>query len=357
MILKSFVLLLLFSTHAFAWGNRGHHTVCEAATYLVKDAKLREFMIARSNMMGHLCNIPDIYWRSLAPEQTALGNPTHFIDLEIIDLKIANVPLDYRALVKAYEGTENKMKPGTKIKSFVAEFGSLWWRADQFSRRAVDAGLELKKTVPPHTSAEQQDRELPYNQAFYQMFTSLGLMGHYVGDASMPYHTTYDYDGYAVGHGGVHVYYEDQGVDAQDPDLVSEIVKAGKKLQSLSKMKPHFLSADGVLAKMRELSIVSVQDIEKVSFIDPVTTPSKIEKGAEGREVRTPAIRKPITTVAKQFKPLITAEIARSAVLLALLWDEAYEKMEKPDLTLYRNYQYPLTPEFVPPDYFDLKSK
>lgn len=346
--------ILAFSTHSFAWGNRGHHTVCEAATYLVKDPGLRQFMTARSHMMGHLCNIPDIFWRGLGSDVTSLGNPTHYIDLEIIDLKISDVPLDYRALIKSYEGTDNKMKPGVKIKSFSTEFGSLWWRADQFYRRAVEAGVELKNEAPPKTSSEQQDQKLKYNQAGFRMLTSLGLMGHYVGDASMPYHTAYDYDGYSVGHGGVHVYYEDEGVDAQEPNLVSEVVQAGKKMQHLKKTMPKFLSAESVLQKMRELSIVSVRDIEAVVAIDPVMTLSKIEKRPGGKEVRTAALRKPISTVAQKFKPLITAEITRSAVLLAKIWDDAYEKMGKPDLSLYRSYQYPLLPEFVPPDYFDV---
>ncbi len=35
-----------------------------------------------------------------------------------------------------------------------------------------------------------------------------GLMAHFVGDASQPYHNTIDHDGYAAGEGGIHSYFE-----------------------------------------------------------------------------------------------------------------------------------------------------
>ena len=357
-MLKLFVvsILLVFSAQTFAWGGRGHHTVCDAATYLVKDKKLQLFLSGRPQMMGYICNIPDTYWRSLSNEQTSVGNPTHYIDVEIIGLKIPGVSLDYRELAKTYDGTDNKMKPGTKIKSFPAEFGSLWWRADQFFRRALEVGKDIKDSPPPKNYAEGQDQNLRYNKAVYQTIVNLGLMGHYVGDASQPYHATYDYDGYGTGHGGIHIYYEDDGVNAQGPELVADIVKAAKKLQN-SKPKPAFLSASGIIEKMKALSVVSVQEIPAVSAIDPVTKPSTVEKLEGGREIKTPAERKPATTVATKFKPLITSEMARSAVLLAQLWDQAYEKIGSPDLSHYQSFQFPFMPEFVVPDYYEMTPK
>jgi hypothetical protein len=55
--------------------------------------------------------------------------------------------------------------------------------------------------------------------------------------------------------------------------------------------------------------------------------------------------------MAPVFKPMITRQIAHSAFLLARLWDEIYEKAGKPPLQYYGAYKFPVTPDFVAPDY------
>ena len=90
---KKMNLLLLFSViflslQTLAWGGRGHHAICSAAPHLVKDDSLKNFLKFRPHTMGHLCNIPDIYWKSIGPDVSDLGNPTHYIDPELIGLKI-----------------------------------------------------------------------------------------------------------------------------------------------------------------------------------------------------------------------------------------------------------------------------
>ncbi len=351
-----FTIAIVFSTQAFSWGGRGHHSVCDAATFLVKDENLKKFMTARPQVMGHLCNVPDIYWRGLDAKQTSIGNPSHYIDLEILDMKLDKVPLDYSALTKSYQGTENKMKVGEKIKNFSSEFGSLWWRADQFFRLAIQFGSAIKDAVVPKGSAEQQDQNLVYNKSIYQFYVHLGIMGHFVGDASQPYHGTFDYDGYGTGHGGIHLYYEEAAVNAQDANLVSEIVKEAKRLQNLKKSRPVFLMAQGVLEKMKALSIISIRDIPAVNSIDPVIKPSKSEH-RDGKDFKTPAERKAVEAVAAKYKTLIISEMARSSALLAQLWDEAYEKIGKPELSHYQNFRYPFEPEFVAPDYLGESSQ
>lgn len=121
-----------------------------------------------------------------------------------------------------FTGTENKFKSdGGKIFSIPTEFGSVWWRVDQFVRRI--AGLEKNFAVakPPTNGKEEQDNELAYNKLAFQMVIDMGLMGHFVGDTSQPFHTTADYDGYVAGHGGIHAYFEDTAVGQFDGDLHS----------------------------------------------------------------------------------------------------------------------------------------
>ena len=82
---KLIVGLMLFNfEQAMAWGGRGHHSICSAAVHLVQDDHLREFLSSRPHIMGHLCNIPDTYWRSLPPTVSKSGDAGHYIHLEMI---------------------------------------------------------------------------------------------------------------------------------------------------------------------------------------------------------------------------------------------------------------------------------
>lgn len=353
-----FALLAAFETPALAWGGRGHHTICDAASFLVKEKGLFEYVTSRPQMMGHLCNVPDFYWKSLGPEIGKLGNPTHFIDIEITGLKIDEVPTDFKSIITKYEGTENKFKEG-KIFSVPTEFGSIWWRADQFVRRAISLKDTWRTAAPPANPKEEQDENLPYNKAAYDFAINIGVLGHYVGDAAQPFHGTADYDGYSSGHGGIHAYYEDGVVSAMPSNLQDLVVKEGLRLQKLTESKINkekaqvlFLTEATTIDKMRALSIVSFQEIETIYKLDPVLKKSELKKD-KGMEIKTAAERPPAATVAKKYKTLVVTQMGRAASLLATLWDEAYVKAGRPRLAAYKSYKYPFTPEFIPPDYFE----
>ncbi len=358
-------LALLSTSAAWAWGGRGHHSVCSAAVFLVKDEGLKSFLKSRPQMMGHLCNVPDFYWKGLGPEVSKLGNPAHYIDVEITGLKIKDVPTDYQKIVTRFTGKPNEFKKDKTIFSVPTEFGSLWWRADQFMRRAVETGKVWKSAKAPTNSKEEQDENLPYNKASYDFIVNLGLMGHFVGDASQPFHATVDYDGYLAGHGGIHAFYEDTGVSALGPKLELKVVEAAQKLQELLKSKSKqaenlkkisFLKEKTVVEKMRALSEISLTEVGAILAADPIKKPSTI-KNEKGMEIKTAAEREDISKAVDKFEPLIVQQMARSAALLAQLWDEAYEKVGRPKLAAYKSYKYPFTPEFVVPDYFEEPKK
>lgn len=337
-----FLIVFLFPCLAFSWGGRGHDAICQASSFLVKDKTLREFLQHRSHVMGHLCNIPDTYWRGLPAEITKTGNPTHFIDPEVIGLKISEIPLDYSKILKNYTGTENKFKKGAKIYSIPNDFGSVWWRVDQFVRRI--SALDFKSAPPPERKQEQ-DEKYPYNAQVYEMMVNMGLMGHFVGDAAQPFHNSADYDGYEAGHGGIHSYYETEVVSMMDASLTNEILKRAKLLKEAP-----FLKGPTTLEKMRIFSDVAAKDMPKILKLDPVTKKSVVIK-EKGMEIKTAAERKSAEAGLKVFKPLIVEQMARATVMLAHLWDESYKAAGKPDLSKYRSYKYPYSPDFVAPDY------
>lgn len=335
-----------YSTPTWAWGGRGHAAVCEAAVYLVKSEQLKNYLMSKPHMMGHLCNTPDIFWKTLPPETRKLGDPGHYINGEKIGLKISEIPIDYKKIIETFTGKVNKQDESQTLFSIPNELGSSWWRADQFYRRAIEAAKNLKDLPEPKGFKEEQNDELPYNKAFYQMIVNLGLMGHFVGDNSQPFHTTSDHDGYAANHGGIHSYYEDAVVSQFGPELIQLIVKKAKTWKS----QP-FTQKKSVVENMRALSEISVSEVKDVLKVDPIIKPSmlKIEKGMS---LKTPAERKPASVAFKNMDKLIIKQMARSSYLLAHLWDEAYKASGEPSIRAYKSYLYPYAVEFVKPDYF-----
>lgn len=348
--MKSLLSLLLFSflpQTLWAWGGRGHHVICHAAVFLVKEEGLKKYLMARPQVMGHLCNIPDTYWRGLGSEANRLGSPSHFIDVEITGRPIQDIPLDFQELAKSFEGQPNAVEKTKKIISFPEEFGSLWWRADQFYRLASQPALDLKKYPPPANSQQEQDEKLPFNKFIADFVTHIGLLGHFVGDASQPLHATFDYDGYLAGHGGIHSYYEELAVVAIGEKLEEKVLI---KARAFQRIKPQFLKEDSVLKQMRTLSAVSHSEIPALLKIDPVLKKSE-NKEEKGMKIKTSAVRADVETVKSKYEPMIVQQLARSAVLLASLWDKAYSEIGKPPLGVYKSYYYPHTPAFVAPDY------
>lgn len=345
-------LLISSVQNVQAWGGRGHDSICQAAVYLVKNKELKDFLTMRPHTMGHLCNVPDIYWKSLGSEVSKLGNSTHFIDIELIGLSLEKIPLDYKQIVKEYTGSKNQFKEGT-IFSIPTEFGSLWWRADQFYRNVVQLKSTFEGAEPPKNSKEEQDDKLAYNSAVYNMMVNMGLMGHYVADNAQPLHTTADYDGFKAGHGGIHSYYEEAVVAQLGEDLQYSITKNAQKIR---KSNPKFLTEKTTIEKMRALALLTTKDLATVFKLDPVLKKSELQNKG-GLEIKTGAQRKDAAAGLKVYKNIIVTQMARSSLLLANLWDEAYQLAGHPELQKYKSYRTPLTPDFIPPDYFEADKK
>ncbi|MEO5666550.1 MAG: hypothetical protein ABIR96_00680 [Bdellovibrionota bacterium] len=317
----------VFSIGVQAWGNRGHHAICDASTFLVKEEALKTLLAGMGPRMGHVCNVPDIFWRGLDPSFTKLGNPTHYINSDVFGKALKDVPEAYDKSVK-----HGDVDAHTKA-------GSLWWRAKQFFDRAVADAKSASKSKRPKNPFEEQNATLPYNRGIFSMLTDMALMGHFVGDVSMPYHSQTDHDGAATGHGGIHGFYEDTCVNTFGPDLAERIRAAAEQLKD-NEPRPR----SDVIASMRAMSLFSVLEVPKIEDLDQILAPS----GSERRS----ALRKAPAQACPVFQDMIIQDMARSARLLASLWDAIYREGGRPQLDAYKSYRYPLEPDFVAPDYF-----
>lgn len=347
--------LLSFSSTTFAWGERGHHEICAVATRLVKNPELKKFLNtigqANSHMMGHLCNIPDIYWKQSGDKPTYAS---HFIDIDALPMTPEETPLDLMKIVAEHDGKFNKTL--NKKINIITDYGTLWWRYDQFyrlalaaARKSADAAkvldaVKVKPALANDTNVDKKD----YNKAVLQMITYMGLMGHYIGDASMPYHNTHDYDGWHSQHGGIHSYYEADIVNELPLNFEERMFKAAKNFANSKVWKE--TKNKTPIEIIKKISTLAYKDLGEIRKLDKVlATSAQVQQ--EGSKSKHPAKRKSAADMAKTFENLIIKQTAWSAVALSETWDKIYSESGKFDLTLYKSYDYPITPEFVPLDY------
>lgn len=326
------MLCFLFSMKLMAWGERGHHVICEVATRLVENEELAQFLRGRGHQSGHVCNIPDIQWKDI-PVANALLDSSHYMNPETLGYTIGDVPLDLEQIATAKSKTKEQV---------ALELGSLWWRADQFYQRAVE-GVRLAKWAEFPDKNHLKDIAHPYNQGIFEFIVNVSLLGHYVGDASMPYHNTIDYDGWEKGRGGIHAYYESFSVEAMGLDLENLIYEQSIVLKKKSGSLKVNLNQT-VLEKLKELSIKAVEEKIKVEELDPLLT-------ASDKVSKTYAKRLPPEKGAELFKDLILGQMARSSFALSVLWEKAWTEGGAVSFKGYRSYRYPLAPELVLPNY------
>ena len=169
--------LFMLPPAALAWGNEGHRMINRLAiSSLPTDAPpfLRSEAAARE--LEYLGPEPD-RWRSPAePELSAAQAPEHFIDLEPAD---ALGPLPRRRLdfeAKVFASGQRPEKVGLQP-----------WEATEVWERLKAALREYRQLAAAH----QDTAAVEQAAIFYA-----GWLGHYVGDASQPLHTTIQYNGW-----------------------------------------------------------------------------------------------------------------------------------------------------------------
>lgn len=333
-----FIFGLCSAQNSWAWGLRGHGVVCEAAVHLIKDESLRFQFRQRLPEITALCNIPDTHWKALGGEVRAKEFPTHYVNPELLGFTAKTLPTDFALLRSQFEGAPSESPK--RVASVASEMGSLWWRAEQLVRESQKLMSELKTLSPPSNSKEERQAGLPFNQKARRIFELMGVLGHYVGDAGQPYHTTRDYDGYQAGHGGIHNFIDHELPPVMDEKLMADVVA---RARVLSKKWP---AGKNPAEDMKALSVFAYEKIPQVLKLDPVIQKSKLVS-EKGMEIKTEATRRPSASVAGAFRPLVVDCMAASALTLAKFW-ESIAPSGAP-LTRWKDYDYSFKPEWIEP--------
>ena len=158
----------------FAWGFEAHRYILSRAISLLPP-EIRPFFEAERAFVVERSIDPDL-WRTAGWEEEA---PRHFVDMDAYGPHpFKDLPHDFDEAVKRY-GRE-----------FVLKNGTLPWRTEEIYRKLVEAFQQ----------------KAGYSRDNIKFFSA--VVGHYVGDAHVPFHAALNYDGQLTQQWGIHSRFE-----------------------------------------------------------------------------------------------------------------------------------------------------
>jgi hypothetical protein len=283
--LKKAIIILIILVCS-SWGFLVHRTLHQISIYSLPDS-LQKFYFVNAKELVKTAADPDLRQKQDSTEKTK-----HFIDLDGPLFKNKPIPDNWELAVKKY--TEPKLR----------QEGTLPW--------------EIIKTKIKLTDAFRKK-----NKAQILLYSS--DIGHYIGDAFVPLHTTMNYDGQLTNQAGLHSLWE-----SECPQLFLENYnlfqnqkakylkypsqEIWKVLRSSEKLVKSVLEEEKIASKGCDLK-------EKYKY--------QMRNGKEERKYTAKFITKYNTKMAEQ----INARLLKSAEMIGDFWYTAWVDANKPDLT------------------------
>lgn len=170
---------LIATPPTFAWGVDGHRMINRVACSSLP-ADVPTFLRSSKSMaaMGYYAPLPD-HWRGvMEPELASTSAPEHFIQLETVDHVLTPLPrkrYDYvRALAVAQASHPDMVITAEKL-------GMQPYQTDEVWERLKVAMRDYRDLVAHKEDTEPVEQEVVF---------LAGWLGHYIGDGSMPLHTS-----------------------------------------------------------------------------------------------------------------------------------------------------------------------
>ena len=162
--------IVLSSAFLVSWGTFGHEHINRAAVFALP-APVQTFFYNHIDFITQEATVPDLRKYTLNDKAE---NPRHFIDLENFG-SLDSIPKTTEELKKKYDD------------KFLNSNGILFWYVQDLMEKLTKAFKEKKKTEILFIASD---------------------LGHYIGDAHMPLHTSANYDGQMTNQKGIHALWE-----------------------------------------------------------------------------------------------------------------------------------------------------
>ena len=169
-------VLLATPAPAHAWGFEAHKFIMSRAISLLPK-EIRPFFEANRAYLVERSIDPDL-WRTAGWE---VESSRHFVDMDAFGpYPFKDLPHDYNEAVKKFGA------------DYVTKNGTLPWRTEEIYGKLVEAFQQ----------------KAGYSRDNIKFFSS--VIGHYVGDAHVPFHAALNYDGQLTQQWGIHARFESE---------------------------------------------------------------------------------------------------------------------------------------------------
>lgn len=165
--------LIALTPMLLSWGTFGHEHINRAAVLAIPSSPLQNFFYNHIDFITQESTVPDLRKYTLKDRSE---NPRHFIDLENFG-SMDSMPSNLAEAKKKYDD------------KFLQDNGMLPWYIMDMMDKLTKAMKDKRKTEILFLAAD---------------------LGHYIGDAYMPLHTTVNHDGQATNQNGIHSFWESQ---------------------------------------------------------------------------------------------------------------------------------------------------
>ncbi|MCX6295928.1 MAG: zinc dependent phospholipase C family protein [Bacteroidetes bacterium] len=162
--------VVTFSVFLISWGAFGHEHINRAAVFALP-VPMQSFFYNHIDFVTQEASVPDLRKYTLNDKAE---NPRHFIDLENFG-SLDSIPKTMEEAKKKYDD------------KFLSQNGILYWYVQDLMEKLTKSFKEKKKTEILFLAAD---------------------LGHYIGDAHMPLHTSANYDGQQTNQKGIHSLWE-----------------------------------------------------------------------------------------------------------------------------------------------------
>lgn len=174
----SAALLVLAATlgsvhYVFGWGAWGHNHINKGAV-MALPAQMGMFFYNHADFIVEESTVPDLRKYTMGDKEEY---PRHYIDLEKYTYGTAGRPATLKDAIARYS------------KDSTDKYGTLPWHIKEMMEKLTTAFKNKRKTEILLLAAD---------------------LGHYVGDAHMPLHTTVNHNGQLTGQIGIHAFWESQ---------------------------------------------------------------------------------------------------------------------------------------------------
>jgi hypothetical protein len=258
------VLFVLPATPCFAWGPDGHRIVNRLAAEKLPP-EVPEFLrtAAAVEEIEYLGPEPD-RWRSAnEPELNGAQAPEHYIDLELADM-VGKLPLRRYDFIAALYAT-GLTHPEQAEELRPEKVGLQPWVTNEVYQRLQAALREYREQSARH----EDTKPVEAAAIFYT-----GWLGHYVGDGSMPLHTTVNYNGW-VEKENPNQYVTSPGIHSQwESAFVHRTMKAGDVEPLMTAVKTLNDPFEDYIAYLRasHAMVEGVYQLEKAQGFDGAGT-------------------------------------------------------------------------------------